>query len=74
MCTAGNDYDIVSVTHMMEPADYSIIEDCLMSHTITVMKERIPSLLIIGYHALTDPFHQQTVPLVLGLSIHLLPL
>ena len=44
-----------------------------MSHAVTVTKERIPPLLVIGYHALTDRHHQQVVVLVLGLSIHRLP-
>lgn len=74
MMTSGNYNDVVSVAHVMESADHSIIEHCFMSHAVTVTKERISSLLVIGYHALTDHPHQQVVVLVLGLSIHRLPL
>ena len=31
MMTTGNYNNVVSVAHMMEPADYSIIEYCFMS-------------------------------------------
>ena len=73
MMTSGNYHNVVSVAHMMESADYSIIEHCFMSHPIAVTKERISPLLVIGYHALTDPLHPQGLVIVLGLSIRLLP-
>jgi hypothetical protein len=73
MMTSGNYYDVVSVAHVMQTADNSIIEHCFMSHAVTVTKERIPPLLVIGYHSLTDHLHQQVGSLVLGQSIHRLP-
>lgn len=73
MMTTGNYNNVVTVAHVMEAADNSIIEHGFVSHAVTVTKERIPPLLVIGYHALTDRHHQQVVALVLGLSIHRLP-
>ena len=73
MMTSGNNHNVVSVAHMMESADHSIIEHCFMSHPVAVLEERISPLLVIGYHSFTDPLHQQVVGFVLGLSIHLLP-
>ena len=73
MMTTGNDNDVVPVAHVVEPADHSIIEYRFMSHTVAVTEERISSLLVIGYHALTDRHHQQVPAFVLGQSIHRLP-
>ena len=73
MMTTRHDNYVVTVAHVVEPADNSIIEHCFMSHSISVTKERISSLLVIGYHALTDRHHLQVPAFVLGLSIHRLP-
>lgn len=73
MMTTGNDNYVVPVAHVMEPADHSIIEHCFVSHPIAVTKERISSLLVISYHALTHRHHSQGLVIVLGLSIHRLP-
>lgn len=72
MTTCHYNY-VVTVAHVMQPADNSIIEHGFMSHSVPITKERIPSLLVIGNHALTDRHHQQVVVLVLGQSIHRLP-
>lgn len=71
--TTGHDNYVVPVAHVVEPADHPIIEHGFMSHPVTVTKERIPSLLVIGYHAFTDRHHLQVLVFVLGLSIHRLP-
>lgn len=73
MMTTGNYNNIVSVAHMMETADNSIIKYGFMSHAVTVTKERISPLLVIGYHSLTDRHHPQALVFVQGLSIHRLP-
>ena len=73
MMTTRHDNYVVTVAHVVEPADHSIIEHCFMSHAVTVTKERIPSLLVIGYHALTHRHHSLALVFVLGLSIHRLP-
>lgn len=72
MTTCHYNY-VVPVAHMMETTDNSIIEHCFVAHPVTVTKERISPLLVIGYHSLTYSLHQQVVVLVLGLSIHRLP-
>lgn len=72
MTTCHYNY-VVTVAHVVESADDSIIEHGLMSHSVTVTKERIPPLLVIGYHALTYRHHQQVLVFALGLSIHRLP-
>ena len=72
MTTCHYNY-VVTVAHVMKPADDSIIEHGFMSHSITVTKERISSLLVIGYHSLTDRLHPQALAFALGLSIHRLP-
>lgn len=73
MMTSGNYNNVVPVAHVMEPADNTIIEHRFVTHAVTVTKERISPLLVIGYHPSTDRHHQQAVALVLGLSNHRLP-
>lgn len=72
MTTCHYNY-VVTVAHMMEPAHHSIIKHGFMSHAVTVTKERISPLLVIGYHAFTYRYHLQGLLIVLGLSIHRLP-
>lgn len=72
MTTCHYNY-VVTVAHVVEPTDDSIIKYRFMSHSVTVTKERISPLLVIGYHAFTYLHHQLGLVLVLGLSIHLLP-
>lgn len=72
MTTCHNNY-VVTVAHVMQPADDSIIEHGFMSHAVAVTEERISPLLVIGYHSLTYRLHQQVLVFAPGLSIHRLP-
>lgn len=45
--------DVVSIAHVMEPAEGTIIKDGFVSQPIAVFEERIPSLLIVGNHLYT---------------------
>lgn len=42
--------DVITITHVMEPAKGTIIKDGFMSQPIAVLEERISSLLVVGNH------------------------
>lgn len=43
--------DVVTIAHVVEPAYCTIGQDCFVSQSVAIHKERVASLLIVGYHS-----------------------
>lgn len=47
----GTDSDVITITHVVEPAYNTIGQNCFVSQSVAIHEERVSALLIVGYHA-----------------------
>lgn len=53
----GDNYNIVTVRHVMQPTNYTVSEYGFMANSVTVNEKRISALLIVVYHFGANSFH-----------------